>query len=85
MKGLNKILKQLKDLIKEHNHNKKHHDSIRNVLSKLKDKELKLETQLENEKSDKKRKEIKQTLKIIYAKQKKGEKLMQEKLLEKGS
>jgi len=78
--GFHKILLKLKELVKEDSQNKKHFDAIRNLLHKLKDKEIKLKNQLKAAKDKKKIKEIKQNLKIIYAQQKKGEKLLQEKI-----
>jgi len=78
--GFRKILLQLKELIKQDNKIKKHTDAIRKLLYKLKDKEIKLKNQIKETKDNKKLKELRLNLKIIYAQQKKGEKILQEKL-----
>ncbi len=72
-------LDHIKEFFKEKNPNKKFNDNMRKILSKLKDKTLKLEVQLENEKDEIKRKNISLMLKVISKQQKKGEKLIQER------
>jgi hypothetical protein len=78
--GFRKISLHLKALFKEDSHKKNHIDVIRNLLYQLKDQEIKLKTQLKEIKNKKNIKELKKNLKIIYAQQKKGEKILEEGL-----
>ena len=72
-------LDHIKEFFKEKNPNEKYNNNMKRILSKLKDKSLKLEVQLENEKDETKCKNISLMLKVISKQQKKGEKLIQER------
>ncbi|MCK5648759.1 MAG: hypothetical protein KAI22_07750 [Gammaproteobacteria bacterium] len=74
-----KILNYLIEFFKKTDPNKKYNDKMKKILSKLNDRALKLEVQLENENNEEKRKNIYIMLKVIYKQQAKGEKLMQER------
>lgn len=76
---IEKILNYLKELFKQEIPNKKFHDNMTKILSKLKNQELMLEVQLKNEKNEKKYKDINLQLKIISRHIKKGERLIQER------
>jgi len=76
--GLAKILTQLKDLFNEDKVKKKQAETMRALLKKLKNKELKLETQLKKEKNEKTCKQIKRDLQVIRAQQKKGKKILKD-------
>ena len=76
--GLTKILTQLKDLFNEDKVKKKQTETMRALLKKLKNKELKLETQLKKEKNEKICKQIKRDLQVIQAQQKKGRKILKD-------
>ena len=75
-----KILNDLKVLFIKEDSNKKYIGEMNKVLAMLKDKESQLKVQLENEKNEKKRRNINLMLKVISKHQKKGEKLIQEKV-----
>ena len=78
---IEKILNYLKELFKQEIPNKKFHDNMTTILSKLKKQELMLEAQLKDEKNEKKYKDINLKLKIISKHIKKGKRLIQEKCL----
>jgi len=81
------ILKQTLDYLKyfliQADSDKKYIEKMNKILRKLKDKAQKLEVVLENEKNEKKHKNIDLMLKVIYKQQQKGEKLIKER--ERGS
>ena len=72
-------LDHIKEFFKEKDPNEKYNDNMKRILSKLKEKSLTLEVQLENEKDEGKRKNISLMLKVISKQQKKGEKLIRER------
>ena len=76
---LEKMLSFTKELFTETYPNQKYNKNMKKILNRLKDKSLKLEAQLENEKDESKRKEINLMLKIISKQQQKGVRLMQQK------
>lgn len=77
------ILKQTLDYLKyfviQADSDKKYIEKMNKILRKLKDKAQKLEVVLENEKNEKKHKNIALMLKVIYKQQQKGEKLIKER------
>ena len=76
--GFNKILLQLKELLQKKKSSKKKNDAIRSLLKKLGSKQQKLELKLKKEKDQVKRKDIKISLRVIIAQQKKGQRLLDE-------
>ena len=76
---IEKILNYLKELFKQEIPNKKFHDNMTKILSKLENQKLMLEVQLKNEKNEKKYKDINLKLKIISQHIKKGKRLIQER------
>ena len=76
---LKQILDHIKYFVTQTHSDKKYNEKMHKILQKLKDKAQKLEVELENEKNEKKCKNINQMLKVIYKQQQKGEKLIQEK------
>lgn len=80
--GLNKILKKLgRFLDGEQPIIEDSCDEIRELLEKLKEKKVKLESKIENEDSSSKRKAMKLELKITVAELKKGNRLLRKNCL----
>ncbi|MFK5894958.1 MAG: hypothetical protein QM504_17205 [Pseudomonadota bacterium] len=76
--GFKKILLQLKELLQKKTLNKKKLESIKLLLKKLKSKQQKLEIQLKKESDNEKRKDIKRSILIIRAQQRKGRQIIDE-------
>lgn len=76
---IKKILNYLKNVFEEEIPNKRFHDNMVTILSKLEEKQLMLEVQLNDEKNEQNIKDINLRLKIISKQIKKGQRLLQKK------
>ncbi len=74
--GLDKVLKKLSGLFDKDSYKIKQINAIHKLLKKLNKKAIKLEDQLSNEKDLEQCKEIKRSLQVIRAQQKKGQKIL---------
>lgn len=76
---LNKYLKQVADLFDEEKRKcEKEKQCLTDALKKLKNREESLETRMDDEKSDKVRKKLRDELKVINAQRRKGIKILKE-------
>ena len=76
---IEKILNYLKKLFEEEIPNKKFHDNMIKILSKLEERQLMLAVQLDDEKNEEKIQDINLRLKIISKQIKKGQRLIQKR------